>query len=217
MSPAKRERMLDALRRRNPEALDLAARRSKAVKLVKLALPVTAAVLLTALAAAPVLRAGPDANRVSYHMQANETGGTKSHMQGAQYVGVDQKGQPYTVTADNADQQSSGDIALTKPEGDLTLKSGAWLVLKSNAGLYHQSNGKLGLDGHVMLYRNDGTTMNVAHAEIDMHGGNAQSSDPVDVEGPFGTLNAAQGFVLTNRGEDIKFLGPSAMTLIQAQ
>jgi len=39
----------------------------------------------------------------------------------------------------------------------------------------------------------------------------------VQVQGPFGTLNAANGFVLTNRGTDITFNGPAAMTLTQAQ
>ncbi len=70
MSPAARERMLDGLRRHNPETLSAIARRSFTVTALKKALPVAAAVLLMALAMAPSWRAGPDANRVTYHVQA---------------------------------------------------------------------------------------------------------------------------------------------------
>jgi hypothetical protein len=39
---------------------------------------------------------------------------------------------------------------------------------------------------------------------------------PVQVQGPFGTLTAANGFVLTDRGRDILFKGPASLTLTQA-
>jgi lipopolysaccharide export system protein LptC len=138
-------------------------------------------------------------------------------MLGAQYHGVDQHGQPYTLTADSADEQGSDEVKLTAPEGDMVLKSGAWLMLKSAMGLFHQKAQLLGLTGDVTLYRNDGTIMTVAAADIDLRGGNAQSRLPVQVQGPFGTLNAANGFKLTDRGADIVFNGPIAMTLTQVK
>ncbi len=70
MSPAARERMLDGLRRHNPEILSAIARRSLTVTTLKKTLPAAAAVLLIALALAPSWRAGPDANRVTYHVHA---------------------------------------------------------------------------------------------------------------------------------------------------
>ncbi len=97
------------------------------------------------------------------------------------------------------------------------MKSGAWLELRSDTGLFHQKSDKLGLTGNVTLYRNDGSTMNVAHADIDLHAGTAMSSSPVQAQGPFGTLTAANGFLLTNRGADITFNGPATLTLTQVQ
>jgi lipopolysaccharide export system protein LptC len=217
MSPAARERILDGLRRRNPEVIASIARRSITVSALKKTLPVAAAVLLLALALAPSWRAGPDANRVTYHVQNAAAAAAASRMQGAQYHGTDQQGQPFTITANNADEQNSDTVALTAPIGDITLKSGAWLMLKSDAGLFHQKLDRLGLTGNVTLYRNDGTTMNVNKADIDLHAGSAQSTSPVQVQGPFGTLTASNGFVLLDRGADIIFNGPAAMTLIQAQ
>jgi lipopolysaccharide export system protein LptC len=217
MSPAARERMLDGLRRRNPEVLSAIARRSLTVAALKKALPVAAALLLVALVLAPAWRAGPDANRVTYHVQNTLADNTASRMQGAQYHGTDQQGQPFTLTADSANDQGSDKVALVQPEGDITLKSGAWLMLKSDKGLFHQQSKLLGLNGNVTLYRNDGTTMNVDQADIDLRAGSATSRSPVQVQGPFGTLNAAHGFVLVNRGADITFNGPATMTLTQVQ
>lgn len=217
MSPASRERMLDGLRRRNPEALAAIARRSLTVSTLKKLLPLGAALLLIALALAPSWRAGPDANRVTYHVQKAGGASTASRMQDAQYHGVDQQGQPFTITAHNADDRGPDDVALVGPVGDVTLKSGAWLELKSDTGLFHQKSQKLGLTGNVTLYRNDGTTMNVATADIDLKAGNAQSTAPVTVQGPFGTLAAANGFHLSDRGADVVFNGPATLTLTQAQ
>lgn len=217
MSPVHRERILDGLRRRNPEAVSAIARRSAAVTMGKRLLPLAAVALIVALAIVPSLHSGPEANRVTYHVKANAASGATSNMQGAQYHGLDQQGQPFTLTAASADEQGSDNVALTRPEGDITLKSGAWLMLKSDTGMFHQKSQRLGLTGNVTLYRNDGTTLNVARADIDMKGGNARSADPVQVQGPFGTLNAANGFMLADRGETVRFNGPATLVLTQAQ
>jgi lipopolysaccharide export system protein LptC len=216
MSPVTRERMLDGLRRRNPELLAAIARRSMTVGVVKKILPLAAVALLVALAAIPGLRAGPDGNRVTYRVQHMPDGSTASRMQDASYHGVDAQGEPFTLTANAADEHGN-DIALKSPEGDISLKSGAWLMLKSQHGLYHQKDQQLGLTGDVTLYRNDGTTMKSATAQIDLQKGNAASTAPVQVQGPFGTLEAANGFTLSNRGTEITFNGPATLTLTQAQ
>lgn len=216
MSPAARERMLEGLRRRNPEVLAAIARRSRIVMLGKKALPAAAAMLLVALVAAPALRTGPGANRVTYHLSAT-TADAASRITGAQYHGQDAQGQPFTLTADNALQQAGDKIALSQPEGDITLKSGAWLMLKSDTGLYHQKSQQLGLAGNVTLYRNDGTIMTASAAEIDLGTGSASSAVPVAVQGPFGTLTAQNGFKLADRGATITFNGPATLTLTQAQ
>ena len=218
MSPAARaarERMLDGLRRRNPEGVAAIARRSTTVTVFKKLLPAAAILLLVALAAAPSLRGGPQADRIAYHIRDAGKADPASHMQGAQYHGVDQHGQPFTLTADAATDQGADDVALRQPEGDITLNSGAWLMLKSQSGLFKQKSQQLGLTGDVTLYRNDGTTMTRAEASIDLKKGDASSAAAVRVQGPFGTLDAAHGFALTERGADIVFKGPAHLLLTQ--
>ncbi len=211
-----RQSVLDAIRRQRQEAPANLARRSLRVMLLKRALPAAALLLLAALALAPSWQSGPDANRVTYHVSQNG-GNQASRMQGATYHGRDQQGQPYTVTADSAVQQGDDNVALTAPQGDITLKSGAWLMLKSATGNYHQQSDKLDLKGGVTLYRNDGTVVSTQRSAIDLRGGGASSTDPVQVTGPFGTLNARNGFTLTGRGSEITFHGPATLTLTQVQ
>ncbi len=218
MSPAARaarERMLEGMRRRSPEGIVLVARRSAAVTMFKKLLPVAAVLLLVALAAAPSLRGGSE-GRVTYRVSNAARDNTASHMQGAAYHGVDQRGEPFTLTANAASDRGTDQVVLRQPEGDMTLASGAWLMLKSDAGLFGQHAQDLRLNGNVMLYRNDGTTMTASAARIDLKKGDASSNVPVQVQGPFGTLQAANGFVLTDRGRDILFKGPASLTLIQA-
>jgi lipopolysaccharide export system protein LptC len=216
MSPAARERMLDGLRRRNPEVLARIARRSFTVAALKKALPAAAVLLLVALVMAPSWRAGPEANRVTYKLRSTGADNA-SHMQGAQYHGLDQHGQPFTLTADTADERGADVLALTSPAGDITLKDGAWLMLRSDHGTFHQKAQMLGLTGNVTLYRNDGTMMTAPSATIDLRAGSAASTAPVQVQGPFGTINAEHGFVLADRGAELTFNGPATMTLTQAQ
>jgi lipopolysaccharide export system protein LptC len=212
------DRLLENFRRRaSLEKREMAAiaRRRFAVLVSKRVLPVAALALLVALAAAPSWKSAADGGRVTYHVQDAQAAG--SHMQNAKYHGLDQSGQPFTVTALAADDEGADDVALTGPEGDLTTKSGGWLMLKSDTGLYNQKSQKLGLTGNVTLYRNDGITMTAPDATIDVRSGDAQSDQPVQVQGPFGTITAQNGFTALNRGTDVTFKGPAALTLTQVQ
>jgi lipopolysaccharide export system protein LptC len=220
MSPAQqsaRERLFDGLRQRR--ALQTAsgiARRSQMVAWLKRLLPIAALLLLVLLAVAPNLRIGPATDRVTYDPIASAGGSALSTMQNAQYHGVDQRGQPFTLTADEANQRGTDDVMLAKPVGDITLTSGVWLMLRSDSGVFNQKSQLLKLHGNVTLYRNDGTIMTAPVAAIDLRAGSATSAAPVSAQGPFGTLNAANGFNITGRGTDLKFLGPVTLTLAEA-
>ncbi|MCB5943218.1 LPS export ABC transporter periplasmic protein LptC [Acidocella sp. KAb 2-4] len=217
MSPLTRQNLIDSIRRHDAENPAALARRGARVALLKKLLPVAAALLLVALALAPYWRSGPDADRVSYHVQPGTADTPSSRLLGVKYRGTDQNGQPFTVTADSAVETDGNNVTLTAPEGDITLKSGAWLMVKADSGLYHPKTDTLTLTNNVTLYRNDGTTLNTTAADVDLHAGTAASTSPVQVQGPFGTLAAANGFTVTGHGAQITFNGPATLTLMQAQ
>ena len=131
----------------------------------------------------------------------------------ASYHGIDDHGRPYTVTAATATQVGPNRINLTSPKGDITLQNGAWLMLQSDAGVYRQQDNALDLSRHVMLYRDDGTTLLTESAAIDLKQGAAAGSEPVHAEGPFGRLDAKGGFTLTDKGEEVQFAGPAHLLL----
>lgn len=209
-----RQSVLDSVRQQRLSIKDDLARRSWRVTLLKWILPGLAVLLLVVLAVAPSWRSGADSNRVTYHLSTTKNNETSS-IQDATYHGRDLQGQPYVVTASSIVQQSAGTALLTSPQGSITLKSGAWLMLKSASGEYHQKNDTLDLTGNVTLYRNDGTLMTTDHALIDLRAGSAMSTVPVQVSGPFGTLEAQKGFTLADHGDQIMFHGPAKLVLNQ--
>ncbi len=131
----------------------------------------------------------------------------------ARYHGVDERGRPFTVTADKATQVSPDRINLAAPKGDTTLENGTWLLLQSEDGVYRKDERSLDLSRDVYLYRDDGTTMRTQSASIDLKAGAAAGSEPVHAEGPFGVLDAQGGFTLTDRGGEVQFAGPAHLLL----
>jgi lipopolysaccharide export system protein LptC len=217
MNHSPRHTVLQNLRRQSQETAADFVRRSHKVSWAKRLLPAAGVLLLAALAAAPELRSGTDANRVAYHIDPGGASTPASRLMGAKYHGTDMQGQPYTVTADSAVELGADNVTLAAPMGDITLKSGAWLMIKSANGIYRPQSGKLELSGGVTLYRNDGTILTTPDMVVDMRAGSAETNSPAAVQGPFGTLHAKNGFSLTNRGADVTFKGPATLVLTQGQ
>lgn len=207
---------LDSIRKKRPNIKADMAKRSWRVMLLKRILPGVAVLLLIALTLAPSWHSGVDSGRIAYNMTKTKSSETSS-IEGATYRGRDQHGQPYVITAANVIQRTGGAALLTGPQGSITLKSGTWLMLKSDAGKYYQKTEDLDLSGNVMLYRNDGTIMTTSKANINLRTKSAEGNAPVRVTGPFGVLDAQNGFTLTDHGDQIMFNGPAKLVLDQVQ
>lgn len=210
-----RQSVLSTIRQQRPRLRANFGRRSWRVTLLKRILPGLAILLLIILAIAPSWHPGPE-SRVTYHISATPTNET-SHMEDASYHGRDQQGQPYALTASSVVQQDSSTALLTSLQASIVLKSGAWLMLKSATGTYHQKTDMLDLTGGVTLYRNDGTIITTNSATLNLRTSTAMGTAPVQVSGPFGALQAQNGFTLAAHGEQITFHGPTHMVVNQAQ
>jgi lipopolysaccharide export system protein LptC len=196
-------------RRAAPTPARLAMRRFT-IGLTKRLLPLGALALLGLIAAWPELERWNERARMrGVKFNASEATGVLSQ---PRYNGVDQRGRPYTVTALQARQISATQVDLTDPVGDVQLENGRWLQAKARQGAYVQHAGSLDLSRDVEIYRDDGTTMLTDTSTIDLKNGAANSADRVHVEGPFGTLDA-QGFSITNRGNQVQFWGPGHLVL----
>ncbi len=186
------------------------ARRRLLINLTKYILPVVALILLGLIALWPDIRTAATKAQMSIANVSGEVEGGK--LVDARYNGIDQNGRPYTVTAATAWQVTADRVDMTLPKGDIALENGNWLMLTSKNGTFIQRTNQLDMVHDVTLYRDDGTVMHTEGAIIDMKAGAVAGTQPVHVEGPFGTLDA-QGFTVLDKGTSIDFQGPAHVLL----
>lgn len=184
------------------------ARRRFMINVTKYLLPLGALTLLATVALWPEIEHVREQGRSALRVLRSSVDGAE--LTDARYRGVDDKGRPYTVTADTARQAGPERVRLVSPRGDMTLENGSWLFLESKLGHFVQKTNQLDLWTDVVLYRDDGTTLKTASASIDLKAGAAAGSEQVHAEGPFGVIDA-QGFALTDNGAAIDFVGPARL------
>jgi lipopolysaccharide export system protein LptC len=134
------------------------------------------------------------------------------------FTGVDDKNEPYSLLAQQATKPTglTGIYDLTKPEGEITLQSGAWLAGKSLRGRYDQESRKLWLGGDVQLYHDKGYQFTTDEAQVDLNENNAWGEKPVLIQGDFGTIRG-QGFRLLDSGDVVVIKGPAKALLTLRQ
>jgi len=181
------------------------------VTMTKWLLPLCAVLLLGSIAVWPELSRIRDQTRVSFR-RAFTGDPDSARMKEPHYRGVDERGRPYTLTADSALQVGQSRIELAEPKGDLLTENGSWLMVQAHDGVFVQRAGQLDLSHDVVLYRDDGTVMRTQTAAIDVRQGAATSSDMTHAEGPFGVLDA-QGFTLVDKGGVVQFTGPAKLIM----
>lgn len=196
--------------RRAPSTGSIARRRAL-VTLTKWALPVGALALLGSIAVWPELTRVKEQGRIAFR-RAFSTAADSARLREPRYRGVDERGRPYTVTADWAAQAGPLRVNLSEPKGDLVPEGGGWIMVQSHDGVYIQHSGQLDLSNDVILYRDDGTVMRTQSAAVDVKNAAAASDDQTHAEGPFGVLDA-QGFTLVDKGAVIQFHGPARLVL----
>lgn len=189
-------------------------RYSRFVGLMKVVLPALAAALVVLVVAWPHLRIDSDRFRLGISQFGFGQPDNLS-MVNARFNGVDEKNRPFTITADLATQSSDNQnmIALELPKADMTLQDGSWLALTARAGDYDQDREQLALNGDVNLFHDDGFELHTSSALIDLADGVARGDDPVEGQGPPGTI-AGEGFEVLDKGRRIIFTGKSRLLIL---
>lgn len=135
-------------------------------------------------------------------------------------IGTDNENKPFSITADIAKNfrlrtdfwKESTPVELEMPKADITLDDGTWLVLTANTGLLTPSAKTLRLDGSVNLFHDSGYEFRTSSATINLKTGTADSTEPVEGQGPFGELTA-QGMHLADKGKTIVFTGKARVLI----
>jgi lipopolysaccharide export system protein LptC len=130
------------------------------------------------------------------------------------YAGVDRENRPYVVTSAVGRQASTRDdlMSLERPRAEMTMHSGALVVVTAATAMYQSQAQLLDLFGDVNLVHENGTRFVTNTAHVDVAADSAAGNDPVTGHGPSGDITA-QGFRVVDKGNTIVFTGKSNLLL----
>jgi lipopolysaccharide export system protein LptC len=180
--------------------------------LMKVILPLVAAVLVALVAVWPQFRELREGFRIEIAKLNLPTGGQR--VTNARYSGTDSRGRPFTVTAEAAlqDEAQAGVIKLERPKADITLQGNAWVAATAIDGSFNRNEQVLQLVGGVSIFHDGGFEMHSPSATIDLKRSVAEGHEHVEGQGPAGTLTAT-GFRVLDSGARVLFTGPAKMVV----
>ena len=176
---------------------------SRMVQLAKVAFPLAALGILALVAAWPSF-----VETTPPKLAANPT---DSDLVQPRYFAVDEKGQPFSLTAKRAKEKdpAAGLVDLDEPEAEMTELSGAWVTMRGRTGEYNRQTKILHLKGDVRILRDDGTEYRTEEAFSDIAAGTAWGDSYIVGQGPQGEV-AGQGFRMSDRGKTMVFTNRAA-------
>ena len=183
------------------------------VGLMRFLLPVSAILLAATVVVWPYFNV-TDSGTVVDIETLNLPAEDRPTMSNARFLGTDQKGQPFTVTAVTAWQEQGYDelVYLEDMQGDMMLDSGMWATIYADRGIYDQVGETLVVESNVSVFTDEGYEIHSDYALIDLDQGLAEGHLPVSGQGPAGLLEA-QGFRMTDNGDKLFFEGRVHLTL----
>jgi lipopolysaccharide export system protein LptC len=196
------------------DAKKLARRRSQ-VALAKRLLPTLAVLLLASVALWPEIDRTADHARSTFE-KLGAASTQAMYMSKPHYRGVDQRNEPYTITAKSMGEPVQGQFDLIAPMADLFLggadSDAGWLMVWSNYGTYVDKPATLDLVGDVNLYRADGMIFSTDDSTMDLADNTVIGDARIHGEGPLGTLDG-QAFALLDHGALLQIAGPVKLVL----
>lgn len=185
-------------RRRN---VRISLRHTRFVALMKVALPISAVVIVVLVVAWPYLTRQEE----GFHLSISDIGVNPAkgmYMTNVRFFDSDDKGQPLSVTAKSVSQDNDDPdiLRLTLPAADIELDGGAWLALTAARGALHKADQTLLLEGAVNLFTDLGYELRTEQIEINLRTKTAQGDVPVEGQGPLGVLTADRFSLDQGRG-----------------
>lgn len=181
----------------------LSRRYSRFVRLMKIVLPVAAALLVAAVMAWP----GDDDKAPDFQlslMGLERTEAGELGMSKGRFIGTDTRNQPYVITAESArpDGVNSMNVTLRTLQADLSMADGTWLSVTAPSGRFDRTAEQLKLTGPVDIFSSNGFELHTPEATVDMKTGTASGDATVQATGPMGNLTA-QSFRFGRSGQHV--------------
>lgn len=181
-------------------------RYTRIVNALKIALPVLALLIV----ATVVIYSGfnPNPGKIILTPSQMDTVADDLRMMNPRLSGVDGAQRPYTVTAEYAEQQKGRPdlVQLKKIEADVTLEGNQWLSITAANGLLDGDKRTLTLDGGIAAFSDTGYEIHTEAAIVNFEEGKISGPQPVQAQGPLGTIKANRFEVLRDL-KQVHFLG----------
>jgi len=190
------------------------SRHSRIVGLLKLVLPLAAAVLTLLVLAWPQIQPRPLAPE-GRPTDPSVSDATSGRMANPRFTGVDANDNPFMISAASAKRALGSEtdlIDLEAPQADVLAEDGTWIAISAETGRYRESSRVLELFGGVNLFHDEGYEIHTERAEINIATGVATGNRPVRGHGPIGEL-AGEGFRLERERERLTLTGRSRLVI----
>ncbi len=186
-------------------------RYTRFVRSTKAVLGVLAIFLTGMLLFYPLLHSDNAGIRVAF-TSIEKGAASPTKMINAHLHGLDKDDQPYNVNASTATQEDEDTIGLDKVTADISLKSGVWLSMSANNGVFKMKEKLLELKGSVDMFDDEGYEFRTEVLHVDVGQRTAVTHEPVQGQGPLGTLRA-HGAMMDGKSQVTTFEGPVLVTI----
>lgn len=130
------------------------------------------------------------------------------------YTGIEENGNPYSVSADIIRQADvdSPIVDLVEPKADIQLDTENWALISAISGRMDREAQVLELYEEVNLFHDLGYEFHTKNLTIDLVAGSAYGFDPVWGQGPFGEIEG-EGVQIHDRGARVQLTGKSKVII----
>lgn len=191
-------------------AFERAARSSRRVRRLRVALPLASlAVVLLAVALGVLARIELGFNFAGVDITADGIS-----MDAPKLSGSDGKGRTYEVTAESAVQDLADPtiVRLFGIKAEVHQTDGRWAEFSADSGVYDAGAERLRLDENIRIRSSENYAADLSKAEIDLATGKVDSDAPVAFSSTLGAVEA-QGMQVDEKGGTVTFSDGVKMTV----
>lgn len=147
----------------------------------------------------------------------NQKEGLTNQAKNIHFDGVDTNNQPYVLIAKEGVEYENNKSKLKYPHLTIHLNSGESVTLSATKSIFDRNTQILELTGNVVLTHSSGYHFSTEHAWANLADSSAYGHDPVTGTGPQGDIFAQTGFLLTEKGDKIKFMGRPELKIFKQE
>ena len=199
-------------------AFHAARRHSRAVRILRIAVPAGVAVGIIIITLITYLNPLRMLAKLPINLDNLVVSGTKVTMEGPRLTGFTHDARAYELTADTAAQDMTKPdiVELRNIRAKVEMQDKSSMELTARSGIYDSKGETLRLEQNILLNSSTGYQGRLSEAMIDIRKGNVVSEHPVEVKLLQGTLNANR-LDIVDSGDLVRFHGGVVMDMMMNQ